>query len=265
MLTKIKYRDAGCFEQWKFDLFQDPYSIRPKINKFTVNKEKFLFLIANDKFIDEVNNLRETFSIPPQGFTSEENCIKYLKKVCENEKIKIQYDSSILNILVKFNIHPRWKNAIEYFTFLNNDNIDPIIPSQLDYRTENDGGLLRLKIEIYSDTTLEQVAKEWKNIEKHRNILGYLKKNTGKISFPNNDVLVLDSKNTKSYSIKPTGFKRFKTYKEFNNYKKVYDLRYKQELTYKEISKKMGWVGDYQKVGTYIARFKKALKEASFS
>lgn len=225
-------------------------------------KQKFEILVSCPDFIETVDSIRKTFNIPAEGFTNNEQCLKWAKNLYKDENRKKSFNNIIKSIYPD-KIGARWYPAIEYFILFNRSDADHLFPNQVSFGIINDNGEFILKLEIYKDTVLEDVEKIWPIIKKCRGIIGKINKMKIKSDhkdrkFKNVIHTIYDNRLIK---IQEWEVKRFGDYKNFLQYKKAFILR-KAGKSYKEIAVELGWnKEDWPKVGTYIKRFKKAIKE----
>lgn len=225
-------------------------------NKTFSEKERFFIFVCKPDFINEVEKIRESFGISKSGFSLEDEAEKWINKI--NKQAYEKQKEEIKKLLINFKIHPRWEECVKYFLLFNRDDIDHILPAKIDCRIEWDEeyNLIRTKIEIYSDTKLSHIQKDKKIIEKLTKVAGY----ADKINSLDGAVAILTKK---GLHFQKQSQENFKGYTEFEKYKMVFNLK-EAGLKYKEIAERMGWMkSDYNLVGTYIAKFKKALKEAT--
>jgi hypothetical protein len=257
MKNKSSKIDAFVYEECHSAWF----SILKSTQGFTKNKtfsekERFLIFMCKPDFINEVEKIRESFGIPKSGFSLEDEAEKWIEKI--NKQAYEKQTEETKKLLINFKIHPRWEECVKYFLLFNKDDIDHILPAKIDCRLEWDEeyGIARVKLEIYSDTKIAYIQKERKLIEEYIKLAGYAAKN----NTLENTIAMLTKKGL--HFQKQKDRINFKSYTEFKKYKMVFDLR-ETGLEYKTIAERMGWMkSDYNRVGTYIAKFKKALAEA---
>lgn len=213
-------------------------------------KERFLIFISKPEFIKSVEKLRMSFGFSKDGIISKNNAVKWMESL--TEKACKNYDEEIKKLLKKFKISSRWEDCVRYFILFNKDTVDHLLPPKAcaGIMDEDNGNNLRVIIEVYPDTKLEHINKEWPEIEK---LIAFIENSQ------NGDVAIL-GKNKLSFR-KPITYPKFKNYKEFETHKKVFALK-EQGLKHREISKIMGWGLNEERVCTSLARLKKAQDKA---
>lgn len=229
-------------------------SSKSKKNDFSVQMEQFLIFTSKIDFVEEVLKTREKIGIPQGGFSKQKASEWQMDYM---EKHGKQYEALILKLLKKFQIHPRWRDAIEHFLLTNKSSIS-LLPKNLSWALEEVGGAWELRMSIFPGATRKDIIKIWPELKKQLRLSGYpvaAKKSTAA-----GDRVMIAGR--AGYS-ELKNYQRFNSQPQFESYKKVFQLR-EQGMSYEQIVKEMGWKkSDYPKVGTYLARFKESLKQAN--
>jgi len=217
-------------------------------------KERFLIFTSKLDFVKELLKIREMLGITKEGFSKKKASgwrVGYMKKHGK------QYEVLILELLKKFQIHWRWKDAIEHF-LLTNKSDDSLLPKNLSWALEEVDGSWELRMSIFPGASLAEIRKEWPELKKQLRLSGYPV--AAKKSTPTKDQVMIAGR--AGYS-ELKNYQRFNSQPQFESYKKVFELR-EQGMIYEQITKEMGWEkSDYPKVGTYLVRFKEALEQAN--
>lgn len=242
---KKSYMITDPAEAWVTTLAKDTFRFGQKINKrIYKQKQKFDILLSDPSFIERVDTIRRTFRIPDKGFTSFQDCLKWAINLYKKENMLKSFKNNIKTIFPieeKNKIGERWWPAVEYFILFNRADADHLFPNQVDFGVEERGGELILGLEIYKDTTMDDIKAIWPQIEDHKKILGRV-----------------DKMKKDKMTIKAWQPKRFGEYENFLKYKKAFELK-NQGRSYNYIASELG-IG-YSEVGTYIKRFNKAIEE----
>ncbi len=249
-------------EKWITELSPNTIRLRSKELFNQKQKVKFEILLCDPEFLQKINTIRKTFNIPTNGFADEKKALKWAKNLYSKEYRLMSLKNTIRDLYPE-KIGSRWYLAIEYYLLFNRTNADHLLPNQVNYWVEIDDDEYRLKIEIYKDTSIEDIKKIWPEIKKQRKLIGTIKKM--KVKERENSIsnknIVYTINEDKIIKINLWDQKRFGNYKNFLQYRKAYELR-KIGKKYTEIAVKLGWSNaDSYKVGTYIKRFKQAIKE----
>ncbi len=246
-------------EKWILSLSKNTQRVGYGKNPKKDSEERFYILTSDPDFLKEIKKIRVSFDIPNHGFKNEQDAIRWAKKIY-NKKIGL-LKKEIKNLFPE-RISHRWHPAIEYYLLFNKPNVEHLFPPPLDFWIEEKNGELIIKLLIYKNTTRKDILEMWTEIEKQKRIIGKTdrwKIKDGKEKLNENYVYSVSNGNI--IKIKPSKDKRFGSYKNFLKYKKVFELR-KKGKTYKEIAKEIeNYESDFPKIGTYIKRFKEALKE----
>jgi hypothetical protein len=223
-------------------------------NDFFAQKEQFLIFTSKQDFIAEILKIRKKLAIPENGLQKSRVSAWQMKHLEANGG---RYGKLLTKLLKEFQIHPRWKDAIEHFLLTNASN-DSLLPKNLSWQLEENDGSWELKISIFPGFSTKDLIDEWPELKKQLRFSGYPVATKKSASI--NDQVIIAGR-TGYFALK--NYKKFKSYTEFENYKKVFELR-KEGKSYKEIAIEMGWKkSDYPKVGTYLGKFKKMLKQAT--
>lgn len=259
---KNSYIITDLAEKWVTELSKNTiaFGFGSKVSK-KKQKEKFLILLSDPNFIKEVYKIREVFGIPKQGFNNDEKTLEWAKDLYSKDN-RVKSFKNIIRNLYPNKIGARWYPAIEYFILFNRSDANHLFPNQVNFGIRNDNGEFILELEIYKDTSLENIEKIWPIIKKNREIVGKINKmKIGNIKDKNPEDVIYTIHDNRLIKIKGWRPKRFGSYKIFLQYKKAFDLK-QQGKKYKEIAKELGlYESDWPKIGTYIKRFKKAIKE----
>lgn len=255
MKTKVLSESA---EKWILDLLKSTDRI-PEPIVIPKRKEKLLILFHNPDFIKDINRLRLSLGIPVNGFRKNElqRSINWAKKLYEHRKNKHKFEKQLKEIIKKFRVGNPWRQAIDYFLLYNDKNADHLIPYPVDIQQIFIDDEITLNLRICKDTEISDIERIWPEIKRNQIILGFPGNN--QISEAKEDkILVLDRKTKKLWKVKDSPTKKFKSYKEFERHRKAYEMR-EAGKAYKEIANALKC--PYSLVGTYIQRFKNAIKE----
>jgi len=202
-------------------------------------KEKILIQTSTPEFIEKIKGIREKFNIPKTGLDINSGLPEWYRSIGKTKINSLVGDLSAL--FEHFRIGKRWESVIKYFILFNHIE-EELIPRPLLIKRKSES---ELEIILYKDTSLEDIIDFWPIIECNQLFnLKYVEQ-----------IVVEPGKR------KWKGKKKFSSIKNFKEYKKVFDL-WKSGKSYEDIAEKMGWLrSDYPKVGTYLARFKKAISE----
>lgn len=193
-------------------------------------KEKFSLLFYNNNFLEKIKKIRTTFNIPSNGFTERSEAIKWIKKIQIS-----RYEKSINDLLLTANASERWKNSINCLLLFNNQKPYHLFPDPfIFYVNQDKKGSLHLIMEIFIDTSLEDIKKKWPNIEKHKKTLDSPNEKSEKQK-NKNEYYLLNRKEKriekKTLSLLP----RDRHIKSLSKYVKIYNQK-RAGKTYKEIS-----------------------------
>lgn len=223
-------------------------------NDFSAQKERFLIFTSKPDFIAEVLKVRKKINAPLNGFSKKKASEWHVNYM---EKHGKQYETLVLKLLKKFQIHHRWKDAINHF-LLTNKSDNSLLPKNLSWALEEVDGSWELRMSIFPGFTPKDITKIWPELKKQLRLSGYpviAKKSTS----AENQVMIAG--HSGYFELK--NYQRFNSQPQFESYKKVFELR-EQGVSYEQIIKEMGWKkSDYPKVGTYLVRFKESLKQAN--
>jgi len=228
-------------------------------------QKRFYVLISNPKLHSEENKFREVFKITKCGLDSFDEGIKWGNAVYADIKIKNKYETELKKLMINFKIGNRWRKPVEYYLLFNEENVDHLLRDPISLGTKIVDGELEMYLNIYKDTTKQDIDDIWAKVKETQLLLGRMKdeakfpikENTGKVVTP-------DKQNKKIWAVSPTKAKRRKKiddpHDQFSKYEKATKLS-QQGMKYDDIAKELGWKkSDQGKVGTYIANFKKEIE-----
>ncbi len=247
-------------EKWILSLSKNTQRFDCGKNPKKDSEERFYILTNDPDFLKEAKRIRVSFDIPNHGFKNDQDAIRWAKKIYNNKKINL-LKKEVKNLFPE-RISPRWYPAIEYYLLFNKTNAEHLFPPPLDFWIEERDREYVIMLKILKGTTQKDIIKVLPEIEKQKRIIGKIdrwKIKDNKEKF--NEAYTYSVSNGSIIKIKPSKDKRFGSYKNFLKYKKAFELR-KKGKTYEEIAKEIeSYKSDSPKTGTYIKRFKEALKE----
>lgn len=136
-----------------------------------VKKQKRIIesLLESPDFKSSIINLRKRFGIKVgelDGLISEFSEANHKNNLLVNKKIA-QYrerikDKEIIELLKRFNLPPLWFQCV--YQYLNQNKMDPVEIKCDVVSAEDKYGRGRLFIEIFVDTTLEDIKEAWNSI-----------------------------------------------------------------------------------------------------
>lgn len=245
----VKIKDGVVTDpalKWLYQFWPCNYE-SPKVISPTSKKNfGLLRLDSNHKLLQRVLELKNRFKIPKGDSTMNEYEV-WAKKLFNDKNTKQAFDEQLNLLLKDFHASNRWKKTFGYFLIFNRAS-DSVFPSAFDYYINQER--TSVIVEINRNTTLNDIKKGWKAIERQKTALktlgGIVKNERIK-----GDFLVLNPGNVyKSELIKP----RKNYFKEsYRIGKKAYDMRYNGKSN-KEISEVLKI--DLYHVSHYIKQYK---------
>lgn len=238
---------------WVFSL-QEQRRIAP-ITKNIKQEEKFKILLTRESFTKGIEKLRKAFQIPNNGFNNEEtdDVLRWAKKLYGNTNKKQEFFYKYKQLFITVGISSRWREIIDYFLLYNVNASNFLLPPPLEIMWDSQGERLRLTIELFKDTTLDDLKKFYKEeFKKYKLYLGEInhtlaekiRTNLKDLYIPrNNSVSVVKQKQAKRTSKHPNLekstkirrlFKEGQTYpevaksvEESNNFTRMAILKYR--------------------------------------
>lgn len=164
-----------------------------KTDRFLKSSQFIKILTKREDFQERIWTLRKKYKIPKEGFCSEEESKKWheekekeLEDVIENNfnssnglkknatLFKLQED--IKSLIIDFGLSENYDSTIEYFIKFNKisapENIGVIMPFNEDLKRR------QLFIQIFPDTTIDDVKRVWGRVLKFKKYLVGFKKNS---------------------------------------------------------------------------------------
>ena len=259
-MTKINQKVITAAEEWVTTLMPD-FHFKESLEAPKSQRNKLLVFLCNKELRKAIEAIREEFTIPVVGLKDKVKAKEWAEKLYCSPKNKTCYFNEISRLLEVFNASQRWENALQYYVLFNKKSFDHLIPLPFDAGIRVDEENKRhLSLELYSDTTLEDIKLFWPEISALKTPLDRFQDdntNTGEF------ILVLDKskkKLTKSY-VQKTG--RLKKPFDLPGNLKIYDLKNKG-LKYKEIAETVKLnqkTISYDDVSRILNRFEKIAKK----
>lgn len=236
-------------------------TLRSSTKPSALLKKKFYILLSNPDFIKDSELLRVDFEIPRIGFDDSKVAIKWADHMLATPAIKKNYNRQLNTLLDKFQIGPRWNDSIEYYLIFNESNVDHLIPTAFDLLVEKseDKQSCHLFLEIYKDTTLNDIKSLWSWIEDHKSVIGPAKiTRTRGLPDSKYKVVTFDKKNKKIRKVTTWKAKRVSIdLTQFKKYKKAHQLK-TTGLTVTAVAKQMGIT--YVNANKYLQKFKSSIE-----
>lgn len=238
-------------------------------NPGTKQKDKFSLLFYNNVFIKEIEKIRINFDIPKNGFDKKEgaaDAVVWHRKVKKNS-----FDKIINELLIKINASDRWKEPIEYFILFNDQKPYHLFPEPFTFYIKMDKNrVLHLIMEVFPNTSLEDIKKKWPEIEKNKQIL-FSPNQKIKDKEKQKSFLILDTKKGITEKRNVSLLLRDRTINNLNKYIKIYKLK-QSGKTYKEIAKMeeikklyIGKIVTYNEIQKDLDRFRSYIKNTYLS
>ncbi|MFW5884825.1 MAG: hypothetical protein ACOCUF_01155 [Patescibacteria group bacterium] len=144
---------------------------------------RFFFLSCDDSFKKEIIKLREKWGIPPKGFLKGKEESDWSLKLLKSGKSEI-FNQDFHRLLRKFNLSNYYRQRVHEYLFSNKVNdIKQVEQNNIRIfsRTDDaDKRKLRLFVEIFSETSIEDLKKSWEKISQlKKDAIGF-KENTRK-------------------------------------------------------------------------------------
>jgi hypothetical protein len=141
--------------------------------------QRAMYLTSKPDFIDDILAIREKFSLPTDGFSSDEAVEAwrekyiYYKPVSPEDDIEDGIDLAVARIITKpeYELSPGWHNSVKRFLLLNNVE-DMQLPVSIGNQLVEDKMTKQLTIHIVvsEDTSKQDYIDEWENIERIRSM-----------------------------------------------------------------------------------------------
>jgi len=229
-------------ERWFNSITTNAVEPKPIVSKS--QKLKFHILLSNPDFLLKVRALRKMLGLP----------IKYNEAQKHKSRIEKLYQNyNITTLLQDFKVSDRWRNAIEHYVIFNKIS-EHLFPPDIIYGVYNDRQ--SILITTNRNTTLEDIKRIWKDIEQLKSFLYVF---NGAHKTPNG--IIFTPQNGKLTEVNLFKTKRKMNMTEFNKYKKAYELR-GRGVKCKPIAEQLGiGKGNYPRVGIFINRFKRIIRE----
>lgn len=248
-------------ESWALEILEDSCIDNAeliegiKLEKSKSYGYKIKILFSNIFFLNDIKDLRSKFKIPKDGFRRKDSFLKWAFRMTKEGKLS-DYCVSFKNCLTKNHISIRWHRFIESYFFFNKK-IEKLIPSPISFDLSQ--GEDNVILEIYKDTTIKDIQKHWKEIEKLQNIIELDIENTKESTRKDFDIAVINGgksreaifiENKKSYGVK-----------NIKKYKKMYEMK-EMGKSLKNIAKTiLGSESEWEKVSSYIKKYENIIKE----
>lgn len=131
-------------------------------------------LLYNKQFIIAISEIRIKYAMPQNGFSTDENVRKWngrLLALWSKGKITLTLSQDIDTLLRKFDLPSPYHMPINNFVFFNNFLINDeskiqISPFVVIQQYDKTIKLLRCFLEIFGDTTIDDIKKGWRGINK---------------------------------------------------------------------------------------------------
>jgi hypothetical protein len=225
-------------------------------------KEKFRILLCREDFINGIDQLRKDFNIPKNGFNEGGlESLEWARLLFENVSTKEEFNYKFRDFLNNIRVSVRWKEIIDYYLLYNVNASDFLLPSVIEVTEDFKKGEHRLIIELYKDTTIEDLKKFYKQVFKK--VQPYLGKDLlekgqirngdfdDSLHIPEKDQFrVVSKKKNKRFGEHPN-------LEESLRVKRLYD----EGQTYPEVAKSLNQSGEFTKMAIMKHRLKKTTKQ----
>lgn len=133
-----------------------------KNSQLNLSKQKLEFITHKSDFIKFVLNFRDKWEIPNNGLKSQSEATLWHKNILK--RLENNYKAEIEIFLSKLKLSDYYRKPIEHYLLYNNfDNLD-VFNVKLYEEVDKDGSK-KILIQIYPETTLEDIKGVWNMVK----------------------------------------------------------------------------------------------------